>query len=171
MALRTRTRFVRPAPRTSLWIGAGLGNTTLVGSSKQLIGSLNAAALLLRPFTVVRTRLDVRFESDQAAASEKPTGALGFIVLNDNATAIGPTAVGGPVTEPNADWFAYQGLLTHFQFLSSVGFQGDASAFFVVNSKAMRKVGPDQDIAIVTELRSASGAVIAMEGRMLVKLH
>ncbi len=48
MARFTRgARFVRPPARTNLWLGVGIGGVTLVASSKQLTGSLNAAALLL----------------------------------------------------------------------------------------------------------------------------
>ena len=41
----------------------------------------------------------------------------------------------------------------------------------MVDSKAMRKVGLDDDLAIVVQQRVAIGAIIAMEGRFLVKLH
>ena len=54
-----RARFVRPAPRTKMWIGAGVGITTALGSTTQLISLLSAGALLLRPFTILRTHQEV----------------------------------------------------------------------------------------------------------------
>ena len=167
----SRSFGVRPPARTSIWLGWNIAATTLTGSSKQVIASLNAGGLALRPFTIVRSRIDVRYESDQAAVSEKPTGAVGFGVFNDTAVALGPTGVPGPFSTTEGDWFIYQPLMIHFQFLSSISFDANASQHYTIDSKAMRKVGQDDDIAMVTEMNTASGAVIASVGRILVKLH
>ena len=42
---------------------------------------------------------------------------------------------------------------------------------FKVDSKAMRKVGLDDDVALVLQQRAAIGVILAVEGRFLVKLH
>ena len=68
MANRTR-RFVRPAPKTKIWIGAGAGTTVLAASSATLVSVLNAGALALRPFTILRTRMDLLVASDQTGAA------------------------------------------------------------------------------------------------------
>ncbi len=167
----TRGRMVHGVRRQNLWLGFNIGSTTLVGSSAQLISSLNAAALALRPFTVVRTRLLVTFESDQAAVSERPIGSFGVQVVTDNATAIGITAVPQPDTDTDNDFFVYQSLIHSTIFLSSIGLQTPAQTQFVIDSKAMRKVGPGDDIAMTTELSTASGAVLVVQGRALLKLH
>ncbi len=106
---RRVTRFVRPAPRSMIWLNATITRATLTTNTAQLIGQLNAAALLLRPFTIVRTRVQILFISDQTVASEFPAGALGFITVKQPASAIGITAMPTPLTESQADWFVYQG--------------------------------------------------------------
>jgi len=132
---------------------------------------LNAAALALRPFTIVRTRLLVTFESDQAAVSERPIGSFGMQVVTDNATAVGITAVPQPDTDTDNDFFVYQSLIMSHIFLTSAGFMTPAQETYLVDSKAMRKVGPGDDVAITSELSTASGGVLVVQGRMMVKLH
>ncbi len=174
MARRSnRTRFVRPAPRSMIWVGAGITNLAVAASSATLIGTLNAAALLLRPFTVVRTRLVIQFISDQTAVTEFTQAAYGLQVVTEAAATAGIASIPTPITEVNADYFVYQPLMQNFAFVSGVGIlsnQGQGN-YWTVDSKAMRKVDVDDDIVQTVELRSATGADIAVEGRMLVKLH
>ena len=165
-----RRGFIRPPPRTKIWIPAGFAIQALAAGADTLIGTLNAAALALRPFTLLRTRLEITFRSDQSAANESPTGAYGEIVVKETATAIGITALPKPLTEGDADWHVYQGMTAPIFALSSVGVQ-DVSVHYVIDSKAMRKLGPQDDLAVVFETRSAGGASINIEGRILLQLH
>ena len=69
-----RRHFSRPAPRTMIWVGGSIPiQVTTVATT--LIGSLNAAALALRLFTIIRSRLALNFKSDQEGASEAVSGA------------------------------------------------------------------------------------------------
>ncbi len=75
MARRSaRVRFTRPAPKTKIWIGNGLDLTVLASNAATLVSTLSAGALLLRPFTVLRTRIVIHSESDQITATEVPAG-------------------------------------------------------------------------------------------------
>ncbi len=171
---QTRGRFIRPAPRTKMWIGVGTGSTTLVGSSKQVIGILSGGALLLRPFTILRTRIEILFESDQAATSETAIGAYANIVVTDTAAALGATAVPDPsgiTGDPEADWFVWQAMVVDFRHSTSAAFNSDAGHHYTIDSKAMRKVGPDDDVASVTSMETAPGAIITVQGRRLIQLH
>ena len=173
MALRrTRARFVRPPARTSIWLGFNLGPIVVPANSAILAGSLDAAALALRPFTIIRTHLVIRWVTDQAAVAEFPHGAFGSMVVTDQATAIGVTAVPDPISDPDADWYFYHGLTVEMIFLSSVGFESDAGHTYLIDSKAMRKVGPNQDIVdVVSNQHATHGAVLTVQGRQLIKLH
>ena len=171
MARARRTRFVRPAPKTKIWIGAGTASITLTSGAEKLMTVLNAAALALRPFTILRTRLDILFQSDQLTASEEPAGAYGRIVVTDQASGVGITALSAPIAEPDADWFVFQGMSTDFSFITAAGFDGGGGYHLTVDSKAMRKVGPNQDLVSVFELRGQGGANINVVGRTLVQLH
>ncbi len=174
MANRTRGRgrsFARPPARTKIWIGNRLSVVQPAGGASTLLGTLNAAALLLRPFTILRTRLLVAFRSDQTGTGETPNGAFGQIVVKETATAIGVTAIPTPLTEVDADWFIYQGLVDTIISLTSVGVVDPVGRVWEIDSKAMRKVGPQDDQALVIELDSAAGAFINIEGRQLIQLH
>ena len=62
-------------------------------------------------------------------------------------------------------------MIASFIFLSSVGFEGNIQTQYVIDSKAMRKVGSDDDLALVAAQETASGAVLVTNGRQLIQLH
>ncbi len=157
--------------RISVWIGVTLRDVSVAADTAVLVGQLNAAALAFRPFTVIRTRLVVGWESDQVAATESPMGGFGIQVVTSAAITAGIGSVPTPISEIDADYFVYQSLISHIEFGSAVGFQKQAFRQYEIDSKAMRKVGPDQDMAITVEETNSFGAVIAVMGRMLIKLH
>ena len=173
MARRTRG-FTRPAPRTKIWIGSGIGSLTIVGSSTVIVSSLSAAALLLRPFTVLRTRMLIGFESDQQVISEIPQGSYGKIVVTKEASDAGAASIPDPSTsdgDPDADWFVHQECLQSFLCASDVGIATNAAAQYVVDSKAMRKVGPNDDLVAMFSETSGVGAILTTRGRQLIQLH
>ena len=172
MARRRPGRFVRPAPKTKIWIGAGFSRATLTTNVNHLLAFLNAGGLALRPFTILRTRLVINFRTDQQAASEAPTGAYGEIVVKETASTIGVTALPGPLTEVNSDWFIYQGVTAPFLFGDATGSSwSNGGAQYIIDSKAMRKVGPDEDVVSMIEMRATGGAFLNVEGRTLIQLH
>ncbi len=171
---RTRGRFIRPAPRTKMWIGMGVGLTAMGASADVLVSTLSAGALLLRPFTIIRSHLLVQYESDQETTDEENWGAIGSIVVTDTAAAIGITAVPSPsgtAGDPESDWYLWQALECTFRFGSGVGFQSSAGRQYEIDSKAMRKVGADDDIAMVASQDAAVGARLLTAGRRLIQLH
>ncbi len=147
--------------------------TTVAAGTPVLLTSLNAAALALRPFTIVRTYVDLFFSSDQEAADEVQVGAYGQIVVSDQAQAAGVASVPTPITEMGSDWFAYQLMTNQFRFGTAVGFQSQAGSHYAIDSKAMRKVVVGQDVISCVELVSgtSNGADLISICRMLVKLH
>ena len=168
---RVIMRGGRPVKRIVTWINAELAPTAIPSASKILLSTLNAAALALLPFTVVRTQLEVLWESDQLAASELVQGALGSIVVSDQAVGQGVNAIPGPHTNADAPWFVYQGMIESFLFATGVGFNSRGGQRYKIDSKSMRKVSKNEDIAFVGETLSSLGATITMQGRMLIKLH
>ena len=166
---RRYPRAVQGPKRTTVWIGFNVGYSILVGSSLQLIASLNAAALALRPFTVIRTRLDMHFGTDQEAADELPSGAMGLIVVNDKAAAAGIASVPTPITDQGSDlWYLFAEQYGKFGG-TAVEEQG---RLMQVDSKGMRKVEDGQDNIIALETPSfVNSAVSIIGGRTLIKLH
>ena len=174
MARRHARSFVnRPPAKTKIWIGVGTGSDTIVGGSVQLLGTLNAAALASRPFTILRTRLLVTFQSDQTATSETPFGSYGHIVVSDAASAIGVTAIPDPSGisgDADADWHVWQAVHHGMKSLTSVGITWGGISQYVVDSKAMRKVGPNEDLVNMFSSENV-GADLNVNGRILIQLH
>ena len=170
----SRARFVRPAPRTKMWIGNALGEIAVAANTKVFAGQLNAAALLLRPFTILRTHISLLWTTDQEAADESPAAGYGEIVVTDTATGIGVTAIPDPSAQdgdPEADWYVWQGMVLDYQFVSNTGSPGTIGQHYTVDSKAMRKVGPDDDVASMVSSNNNAGAVLHINGRQLIQLH
>ena len=167
------TRVSRPAPRTNVWIGSRFNNVSVAANGIVLIATLTADALALRPFTIVRTRMELMVTSDQLSASEFVQGSFGILVVTDSATAAGAASIPSPGTEPEADYFVYQPFITSFLLATGVGFseQSGSAPSYTIDSKSMRKVGIDDDAAMMVENEAAVGMNIAGEGRMLIKLH
>ena len=167
--------FVRPPKKTVMWIGINGRTAPLaVGGGVGLLDQvLTATELALRPFTIMRSRGLILVSSDQVAASESYSGVYSGIVVTDSATAAGIGSIPTPITQPEASYFLNVPLSGSFLFGDATGFQGGASPQpFTFDSKAMRKVGIDDDVALVVENLSATvGFSCWINGRMLIQLH
>jgi len=171
---RGRVRpFTRPASRSKIWIGFGVGDDTIAATSNTFIASYSAGALLLRPFTILRTRVDVLWESDQLAVSERPIGSFGAIVVKDAAINVGVTALPNPDSiagDPDAEWLVHQSMSVSFKRQTDVGYR-DIGHHYTIDSKSMRKVGINEDLALMVGMNSSVGSVFTAHGRQLLMLH
>ena len=175
MALRyTRSRGRLGAKRESVWLFVDTVEATLSGAPTAVLANvLNAAALALRPFTIVRTRGVLFIRSDQVTNSETYGVDLGYAVVSEQASAIGVTAVPTPLTDKGSDlFFVYEQLFDRIEESSGAGTGVPTSTgrFMQYDSKAMRKVGDDEDVVTVLE-NELAGVLAVHSGRMLVKMH
>jgi len=85
--------------RETMWIGISMTATILTTPGGTILNALNAAALALRPFTIIRTRMELLVVSDQEVASEVQVGGIGVSVVSNQASAIGVSAVPTPITD------------------------------------------------------------------------
>jgi len=169
---RRHQRFVRPPKKTKQWIGASIDTVVTVPSTLATVVAVYDAAILgLRPFTILRTHLVLSFRSDQSATAEFPFGIYGETIVTDTAAALGTTAVPNPGDEPEGDWYIYQPLQAEFLLKSAVGFEANAMQTVVVDSKAMRKVGPDDSLMAIFKMVSSVGGQLLVQGRQLIQLH
>ena len=160
------------ARRESVWGSIEIVESSIAANTQALLGQLTAGFLLLRPFTVVRTHLQVHWRTDQLTATETPLGALGIVVVNDQAAAIGVTAIPDPMANGDAPFYVWQAVIDDFIFVTGTGVATPGGMQYATDSKAMRKVGANEDIAVTAANVSAGdGAIISIIGRMLVKLH
>ena len=174
MAFRRPMRISRGPTRSTVWFFFDPLEVTLgAASTASLMFTLNAAALALRPFTVVRTRGILGMRTDNQAAQELQSLSLGFAVVSEQATAVGVTAVPTPETDRGSElFFVYESLAGFHELFTAVGFNPHGQIVTKYDSKAMRKVNEGEDIAVVAETSSISlGAIVHVSGRMLVKLH
>ncbi len=169
---RRFTRVARSSQkRGTIWIAGVPVIDTEVATGGAILFSLNAAALSLRPFTVVRTHLEYFLFSDQEATTELQVAGVGVAVVSDEAVAVGITAVPTPITDMGSDLWLLHKVIMHnltrtASGLSSTGHQVS------IDSRAMRKVEDGQDLITVHELSTVgSGLTAVVTCRTLVKLH
>ena len=94
--------------------------------------------------------------------------------MSDQATAIGVTVIPTPITDMGSDlWFVHKLAMSHLQFTSGVGFDGNSGTRVDIDSKAMRKVDIGQDMVVVSEIPAtiSDGTTLLLAGRMLVKVN
>ena len=142
---------------------------TAIGGT--IIFALNAAALAMRPFTIIRSRFELFVFSDQSAAIEPQVGAFGIAVVSDQAVAAGVAAVPTPVTDMGSDlWFVHQNYSGRESSTVDVSEPGNRIS---IDSKAMRKVDIGQDIVVVAEndTNVGAGQILFSAGRMLIKVN
>jgi len=156
--------------RDSIWLATATSEFTIAAASTTVLAfALGASALALRPFTIVRERNNWFVRSDVVTGGEVWGCALGACVVTEQANAIGSSAVPTPITDQDSDQFyMYDEIYGRFggTAVEEVG------ARKVVESKAMRKVGDNDQAIIVFETPSfVSSATIVFGGRFLIKLH
>ena len=167
-----RQRMVSSGRKTFWLAGTHVRQSLSSADVAVLITGLNAAALALRPFTIVRTRGILYIRSDQTAASENQVLSYGEIVVTDQAVAIGVTAVPTPATDSGSSFHVYENMIGRFEFVSGVGFEGNEGQTLLFDSKAMRKVEEGQDLIAVAEADGISdGITLTSFSRTLIKLH
>ena len=169
MARRPFVRGRGGPKRTTTWFQFLPTDITLASAgTATLVFTLNAAALALRPFTIVRSHFRFFLRSDQAAAIEQQAIAVGLAVVLDQAAAVGVAAVPTPATDMASDlWFVHS---TMFGDESNLTDRTRSGVGWSVDSKAMRKMDIGQDLALVVEGGGiGAGMIVSIAGRMLVK--
>ena len=162
----------RTAKRQTFWLGGTFVRTTLGGASTGVImTSLSAAALALRPFTIIRTRGIAEFHSDQVAAAENMEAVVAHAVVSDQAFAVGITAVPTPSTDSDSDLFyQFDPWASRMELITAAGF--NYSPQIVIDSKAMRRVDQgEQPLQIIETGVGSSGVIVTTFFRTLIKLH
>ena len=166
---RNRTMVRSGSRRKSTWMQFTFQQTSNSGKASSIVFSLNAAALALRPFTIVRTYFAFFLQFDQAAGAETQKCAWGIAIVSDQASTVGITAVPTPDTELGSSlWFAIQHFYANATDLTDVTNGGQ---YFQVDSKAMRKVEIGQDFVVVVENPASTGWLLNQAGRIFIKMN
>ncbi len=146
------------------WVGpAAQGFLSVAGAGATLISSFAAS----EPLTVIRNRGQVSVIPETFTADIEIVGAVGMIVVSEEAFAAGVASMPEPFSDGQADWLVWRSFAWRYEFADNTGTQFP-NWTFEVDSKAMRKLGPNKRIVTIAE--SFEGAFQLSYGiRMLVK--
>ena len=177
MAHRIRTSIpmgVRRPRRATEWLGSADVNavSTLAASGVVLDQAFTQAQFnVLGPVTIVRTRGILWVKSDQSAATEEPFGAMGMMVVTEQARVAGIGSLPTPITEEFDDgFFVHQFWQGGITVGSDIGVS-NVWHRYEFDSKAQRKVDSDDALVVTLENASAShGVRHILKFRILVKL-
>jgi len=124
------------------------------------------------PETIIRVRGLLSLQSDQDGQDEQAFGAVGLAVVSDQAVAIGVTAIPTPYADAESDfWMMHQFWCSPVNFNSAVGVAMPSDRQYEFDSKAMRKITPDQTLCLVIENgSSAFGVLYRLDLRILSKV-
>ena len=157
--------------RETTWIHGSFLQTTLASTNAvALTSSLDASALALLPFTIVRVRGTMHVQSDQTTNGELYGVQMGMAVVSEQAEAIGITAVPTPDTDGFSGlWFVYESVFGSLEVTTDIG-RYEAGILHQYSSKAMRKVEVGEQVIQTMECPITSARVLDAF-RILVKLH
>ncbi len=165
----------RAQRRQTTWLGSAdvAAVVNIPNNANVLLESLTGAQVdLIAPFTIVRVRGLISIKSDQLAALENPYGAVGFMVVTEQARAAGAASIPGPVSNnDDGEWFVHQPISAFFTFATAAGYESQGGRVFEFDSKAMRKVQAGQAIVIMVENETAAGFDVNVDYRILIKVH
>ena len=152
--------------RLTQWIGPADQNFVSVASGG---GTLVAFGPLTEQTTIVRTRGMVTVRPAAVTVDLTVCGAFGVGIVSDEARVAGIASIPEPFSDADwGGWLVWRSFTYRFEFGTAVGIDFPNWSF-EVDSKAMRKVSPNESFVFVAE--SQSGAYqISAPLRTLVKL-
>ena len=166
MARRTHRTFGHSKGRLTQWVGpANQAYGAVASGGATIIASFSFEEAL----TIVRTRGVVSVIPQTAAADVDVVGAFGIGVVTQEAFAAGVASIPEPFTDADwGGWFVWRTFAFRQEFSDATGILLQ-NYNFEIDSKAMRKVSPNEVMVVVSE--SQVGAHSVFDGtRHLLKL-
>ncbi len=165
---RAHRGFTRAGHNTRLtqWVGPALqGFQPVAGAGASIIASFTPGEAL----TIVRTRGFVCIKPNSVAADAEIIGAVGMGIVSSEALTAGIASMPEPFTDADwGGWALWRAFSYDFEFSDASGFNFPGWNF-ELDSKAMRKMGPNEALVVIAE--SQTGAYdMAFIHRVLVKL-
>ncbi len=154
---------------TKIWLptvaGDGIIDNVTITGTRASVASISARAI---NWTVLRMRGKLMVVAVPDAATDSDVVALGIIRAQADAIGTGGTALPSPLTDVNAAWLWHQ-----YVPLDAAGLTAAASEVSVVqvveiDSKAMRKIGPNEGVTLITELSTGDFSLVSMSGGLRV---
>ena len=125
------------------------GSSIDLASNTKALGAVGIAFSL--PGTILRQRGTLFLQLDAGAVDERAVIAAGTILVSSAAFAAGVASVPGPASDSDNDWIWYSSAV--ISSLAEGAIQSDALFTRIdMDSKAMRKVKPDDVMVLVLEV-------------------
>ncbi len=166
MARRLHRSFSPGKQRLTQWIGPpAQGFVTVATTAAVLVDS----GSFEEPLTLMRTRGMVSIRPTSTAATGDFVGAIGMAVVSTEASAAGVASMPEPYTDADwGGWFVWRSFAYAWDVTTDIG-RAISSWNMEIDSKAMRKIAPNETVVTIAE--SFSGAFAIFDGtRFLVKL-
>ena len=174
MARRVVTRgntFVRGKRSATDW-SSSVPATSFVTVAASATVLLEVFTPIAGGETVLRTRGQFVWMSDQAVAIESQIGAVGIGVVSEQAATVGITAIPFPDTDAAwGGWLWHSYFASRLEFASAIGFQPQMANRIVIDSKGMRKVGENERLVVVVQNSAPFGMRVLHNVRILSKVH
>ncbi len=172
MARPRGTSFARRAApkRKTIWVGAAeQGDVAVASTTSVVLQSFAPDDFGMLAPTVVRTRGVAIIHPGAFSADLDFDGAYGLCIVSDEALVAGAGSIPRPFDDDSwPGWIVHRYFVGHFNFDTAVGSETYPNVD-IIDSKAMRKVGPNEVLVWMCESRL--GAVsINVHARILFKL-
>ena len=143
------------------WFGTSdQGAQTVASGAKVLIQILVPGEAM----TIIRNRGILIVAPQSGATDTTSDGVYGIGVVSDVAAALGVTGIPGPFTESGwGGWMVHQFWRMQLDVTTDVGRLGGTGfqVSYDIDSKAMRKIGPNERMVEVFESRSGAVFTVA----------
>jgi len=147
------------------WVGPAIQNVISVASGGATLHSFFAFE---EKATIVRVHGQLMIKTS-IAGNLNVTGAIGMAVVSDEAFLAGVGSIPEPFTDANwSGWFVWRSFAYDIRVADATG----VVLFpwhLEIDSKAMRKVGPQETVVVIVESQAGAFDVV-FSPRMLVKL-
>ena len=156
----------RSKGRLTQWVGPAIQNYLAVASGgATLIFSFTPAEAI----TIVRTRGFVSVKPEAVTADLDFTGAFGIGIVSEEAFNAGVGSMPEPFTDADwSGWFVWRSFAFDFEFEDATGINYP-NWNFELDSKAMRRIGPNEVLVAIAESQSGAYRINAPT-RTLIKL-
>ena len=166
---RRLTTLRRGSPKhNNSWAGIVSSDyVTVSPATKVLLGSLALSNVNIDE-TVLRVIGAIDVVSDQAAAVERQIGAVGLIVVSNQAITAGAASIPGPATDSDDDgWFCH----TFWQQVTVSTVSDVVSRLYPFVSKGRRVVQEGESIAIMAEnIHASHNTLVDLQFRLLSRV-
>ncbi len=149
------------------WNGMGSAQETISTVATTVLGSLSFAI----PATILRIRgsVYVFFDATQQAG-DLMRCTFGIAKVSTDALTLGATALPDPAGDIDFPWMWWAQITLNSTVAADVSSYGQSNQIIEVDSKAMRRIKPNESLVMVVETANAVGAPVTILGNTQLRV-